>query len=67
MSGKLDGGPFHPCTDENGCNSGVPGASLRDWFAGRAITGAVNSSVSFSDAAREAYKYADSMLAERAK
>jgi hypothetical protein len=34
-----DGGPAHPCTEANGCNSGCPGMSLRDHFAGEALKG----------------------------
>lgn len=47
MSGKPDGGPANPTFpgqyDDNGTwNEGAPGKSLRDWFAGQALTGLVS-------------------------
>jgi hypothetical protein len=31
-----DGGPAFPATEANGCNNGVPGMTLRDYFAAKA-------------------------------
>ena len=49
--------------------------SLRDWFAGKALTGYLSADANPSqhcittpkNAAKAAYEYADAMLAERAK
>lgn len=46
--------------------SSVPGISLRDWFAGQALAGLITQGVSIK-AAETAYKYADSMLKEKAQ
>ena len=47
------------------------GMTLRDWFAGQAMSGyCINAETSmqeFRDIARDAYQQADAMLAERAK
>lgn len=48
----------------------APGMTLRDWFAGQALAGALaNSSIDCSteDCAKIAYGHADAMLAERRK
>jgi hypothetical protein len=65
-----DGGPAFPC--EGGVNSGLyaaPGMSLRDWFAGQALT-AINSYWSDEETretfARNAYQMADAMIKARA-
>jgi len=47
------------------------GMSLRDWFAGQAMTAlcawaATGGAMTANDIAEEAYKYADAMIAERA-
>ena len=44
-----------------------PGMSLRDWFAGQALASDWAGDYSPMQAAEHAYKYADGMLAERAK
>ena len=46
-----------------------PGMTLRDWFAGQALTGLTASDNwgSVMSMARYAYELADAMLAERAK
>lgn len=45
-----------------------PGMTLRDWFAGQAITMCLKDmSLPVSEWAREAYAVADAMLAERSK
>jgi hypothetical protein len=77
-----DGGPIHPIPevrdmDGNGIMAGWNGMSLRDWFAGQALTGLM---VMISadkhelpepkgpvGCAIEAYRLADAMLAERSK
>ena len=41
------------------------GLTIRDYFASAALTGIVETAVTFGDAAREAYAHADAMLAER--
>jgi len=77
-----DGGPAFPC-DLQFSGSGycansdaklTGGMSLRDWFAGQALIGylAIHSDAECSipepqSAARSAYTFADSMLAEREK
>lgn len=47
------------------------GMSLRDWFAGQALAGMLNSKalahLNYDVQAATAYQYADAMLAERAK
>ena len=37
MSNTNTGGPAFPTTQENGCNSGEPGMTLRDYFAAKAM------------------------------
>lgn len=68
-----DGGPAFPWREEDGGGGYCQhkGMSLRDWFAGQALTGIVLSPlgsggrVTFLSTARDAYRYADAMLAER--
>lgn len=45
------------------------GMSLRDWFAGQALAGILGASPPpfCEDAAEDAYRYADAMLAERSR
>jgi hypothetical protein len=78
-----DGGPAFPRVGEGfgNPNYDAPGMSLRDWFAGQALTGIYASNwftwlvsrdnpheVEADDAAAaRAYKVADAMLAQRAK
>ena len=75
MSNINDGGPAFPCppirwTNKDGSESVAimpEGMTLRDWFAGQALTSHWASDYSPMKAAEQAYKYADAMLAERAK
>ena len=63
MSQINDGGPAFPSD-----RFGERGMSLRDWFAGQALAGLIacpNTSGGEKDFARNAYKLADAMLAER--
>jgi hypothetical protein len=73
---RPDGGPAYPVIGMQDTDS--VGMSLRDYFAGQAMTGlmendaievpdAVNADQTIADYARFAYRCADAMLAERAK
>lgn len=67
MTKTTDGGPAFPCPHESAPNEGM---SLRDWFAGMALSGWIASVTVPPDANRAAeacYQYADAMLAERIK
>ena len=66
--------PAFPITEANGANSGMPGMSLRDYFAAKAIsavlapcpvTGQFARISEFEDCAITAYKMADAMLKAR--
>ena len=62
---KDTSGPAFPCTEAHGLNSGVPGMSLRQWYAGLAMRGwAADGGVDVEAGARWAFKLADAMLAE---
>lgn len=61
MKTTNDGGPAFPVT-----TIGETGMSIRDWFAGQALSQLALDYVSHQ-AAGEAYEYADVMLAERSK
>lgn len=73
MTKPHDGGPAFPRQDERGphgegIREGWDGMSLRDWFAGRALTGLLAQTPKADSAAlfaREAYVAADAMLAAR--
>jgi len=79
MSKNTGGAAFPRPTGEY--NSAQDGMTLRDWFAGQALTGGLSSEdestgcvyTTTSDytreeiAAREAYKMADAMIKERCK
>lgn len=80
MSNKDNGGPVFPTTESNYHNENMrgDGMSLRDYFAAKALSGLLawpgdegsGSYHSNSDpkhTASMAYKYADALLAERAK
>ncbi|MFE3837319.1 hypothetical protein [Pseudogemmobacter sonorensis] len=83
MSETKDGGaafPFSPPCDANGAlPSGYPfpelGMTMRDWFAGQALTGIVGgywsnpemSGLGPTQLSAEAYAYADAMLFARAE
>ncbi|KQN13812.1 MULTISPECIES: hypothetical protein [unclassified Sphingomonas] len=69
-----DGGAAFPsvCLDDPGHPASMPGMSLRDWFAGQALTGIVcDPKIATETNARFipelAYALADAMLRERAK
>ena len=67
-----DGGPAFP-HGGNDVEHSVPGMSLRDWFAGQALSGilagqklkAEDGLVLEKHWAQDAYSYADAMLEER--
>lgn len=64
-----DGGsafPFVQPKDSDGFTVFHTGMSLRDWFAGRALTG-LAAIYDVGDAAKHAYAMADAMMAERVK
>jgi len=75
MSNINDGGSAFPCpsirwTNKDGSESvaiGSNGMTLRDWFAGQALASGWVGDYSPMKAAEHAYKYADGMLAQRAK
>lgn len=61
-----------PADDFGGGSSREDGMTLRDWFAGKALAGYLAAFggdgvqlPTFKEAAREAYGYADAMLAAR--
>jgi len=63
-----DGGPAFPfaATDPSNEAMQAQGMSLRDWFAGQALSGFMMAkTVYWDDAATMAYKAADAMLAAR--
>ena len=72
MSKINDGGPAFPSTiqyfpDDKNANE-EQGMTLRDWFAGQALTGMVSYVVegaTFENVAEDAYKAADAMLRAR--
>jgi hypothetical protein len=72
MSKINDGGPAFPSTiqyfpDDKNANE-EQGMTLRDWFAGQALTGMVSYVVegaTFENVAEDAYKAADAMLKAR--
>jgi hypothetical protein len=60
---KKDGGPAFPTQS----SPYFTGMTLRDWFAGQALTAPWSSNFEVSEAAEIAYEFADAMLAARAK
>lgn len=64
---KDDGGAAFPCGVPG--FEGSPGMSLRDWFAGQAVVGLLQSRAvpNATMYAKDAYRVADAMLAEREK
>lgn len=67
-----DGGPAFPVTGMTGLGAVVKagGMTLRDWFAGQALAGWLADPTATAEpeaVAKHMYKYADAMLAERAK
>jgi hypothetical protein len=66
MSDIKDGGPAFPTTQENGCNSGEPGMTLRDYFAAMALNAPYAHHESDPHKSAEwAYHLADAMLKAR--
>lgn len=69
---KRDGGPAFPLPDRRELGAAV-GMSLRDWFAGRALSvlaGGMRkdgTALTFNAVAEECYRYADAMLEARQK
>lgn len=64
-SQQHDGGPVFPATTKLGdASHSAGGMSLRDYFAGQALTATINlfPSESYDEAAKEAWRYADAML-----
>lgn len=74
-----DGGPAFPVTAENGLGHVADGMSLRDWFAGQALTGIcanaeeakamrnVGTADTINIYVDASYRIADAMLAWRQK
>lgn len=70
-----DGGPAFPTAEVRDLDGNVKwtpgwGMSLRDWFAGQALAGILadhTTNPTTDAAAGHAYRFADAMLAERAK
>jgi hypothetical protein len=62
------GGPAFPCGAAGGCGP-WDGMSLRDWFAGQALSGRTVQGMhdTWADLATDVYEIADAMLAERNK
>lgn len=80
MADRNNGGPAFPCTEDNGCNSGVPGMMMRDYFAAKAMdrfidlvpteiwnqgNGLGGKTDYALKAAKAAYRMADAMLRAR--
>ena len=64
-----NGGPAFPISEANGANSGMPGMTLRDYFAAKAMQSYLldkdRDSFTFEQWANAAYEMADAMLAAR--
>ena len=68
MSTPGNGGPAFPGTEANGLNSGLPGMTLRDYFAAKAMQAITSNPNSFgyaSDYAKWSFDIADAMLKAR--
>ena len=73
-----DGGPAFPVAEVPSISQGHPGMSLRDWFAGEALSGVLTNATGlgsvtpkeradvFAKAAALIYEMADAMLKARA-
>ena len=69
MSKSNDGGSAFPCNSPDGRDANE-GMTLRDYFAGQALTGMLAGRLFLSDKnliPREAYIFADDLIAERDK
>ena len=64
-----NGGPAFPISEANGANSGMPGMTLRDYFAAKAMHASMSldpaNAASSGEHARWAYEMADAMLKAR--
>ena len=64
-----NGGPAFPISEANGANSGMPGMTLRDYFAAKAMQSYLldkdRDSFTFEQWANAAYEMADAMLEAR--
>ena len=81
MKPKNDGGPAFPdyTMEDDGTTVAIskfaPGLSLRDWFAGQALTALIpregwiigKAAEPIQETAEQAYQMADAMLKERSK
>ena len=74
MSNKDTGGPAFPATEDHGMNSGMPGMTLRDYFAAKAMQTLLGSEYTsehglhegwMTSLAHESYMVADAMLKAR--
>lgn len=64
---KDTSGPAFPFAWPADLQQAQPGMSLRDWFAGQALTAILNRTGYYTDTAEAAYIYADKMITERHK
>ena len=79
MTKKPDGGPAYPqmrvwnaAIAEYEDTQQYPGMTLRDYFAGQALAGAMSTvgnvlAIEFNDMVKDCYDAADAMIAERNK
>lgn len=67
MKKPIDGGPAFPTLPEHGFNDGMPGMSLRDYFAAKAMQGYIVGAdmPNVRTIAEVAYMMADAMLKAR--
>ena len=65
-----EGGPAFPVIIDKNQEQFAPGMTLRDWFAGQALTGLLAADLKGDGAfgpVKDAYEIADAMLRERSK
>lgn len=65
-----NGGPAFPQMDPNSLHFNATGMTLRDWFAGQALAGAMSTlgdvhSIRWAEVTRDCYIAADNMLEAR--
>ena len=69
MNVRDNGGPAFPCEDHYNPRGEFhqTGMTLRDWFAGQALTGLIarHDQLGLGDISRRAYRAADEMIAVR--